>query len=237
MHPLTRRCAHVRALVWIAAMFSLPVAASAQAPPTQSAPLDGTGWQLASATLAVPTPDATARITLRFEDGRVRAASGCNTGTAAYTLDAGTLAVKMFATTRMACTDVLNAWEAAFFAFLSSSPLVSRAGTDLTLTSGPHALVWRAVPVASAKAVTKFIHVAAERVPCTGVAPMMCLQVRDSPDQPWRRHHGEIIGFTHEAGIEYRLRILEDTVPNPPADASAIRWFLDLVVEQRRIAK
>ena len=62
---------------------------------------------------------------------------------------------------------------------------------------------------------------------------MQCLQVRDSPEQAWRLHYGEIAGFTHELGIEYRLRILEDEVPNPPADASSKRWFLDLVVEQR----
>lgn len=46
---------------------------------------------------------------------------------------------------------------------------------------------------------------------------MLCLQVRDSPDQPWRLQYGEIIGFTPEPGVEYRMRILEDTVENPPA--------------------
>lgn len=93
------------------------------------------------------------------------------------------------------------------------------------------------LPEPSASAVQKLVYVAAERAPCTGVAPMLCLQVRDSPDQPWRLHYGEIIGFTPEPGVEYRLRILEDTVENPPADGSSKRWFLDLVVEQRDVGR
>jgi hypothetical protein len=56
--------------------------------------------------------------------------------------------------------------------------------------------------------------------------------VRESPEGPWQLFYGEIIGFSYEPGIEYRLRILEDDVPNPPADGSSRRWFLDLVVEQ-----
>jgi len=85
----------------------------------------------------------------------------------------------------------------------------------------------------SANAQTKFIHVAAERKPCTGVAPMMCLQIREDESAPWQNYYGKIEGFTPEPGIEYRLRVLEETVPNPPADASSKRWTLDLIVEQR----
>jgi hypothetical protein len=104
----------------------------------------------------------------------------------------------------------------------------SLAGTRWSLTDSK-----LAAPVPSAAAVQKSIDVAADRAPCVGVAPMQCLQVRDGPEQPWRLFYGEIIGFTHESGVEYRLRILEDDVPNPPADGSAKRWFLDQVVEQR----
>ena len=66
---------------------------------------------------------------------------------------------------------------------------------------------------------------------------MLCLQVRDSPDQPWRLQYGEIIGFTPEPGVEYRMRILEETGENPPADGSSKRWFLHLVVEQRDVGR
>ncbi|WP_441344471.1 DUF4377 domain-containing protein [Pseudomonas sp. MWU12-2115] len=32
--------------------------------------------------------------------------------------------------------------------------------------------------------------------------------------------------------MAYRLRVKEVKVNNPPADASSIRWILDMVVEQ-----
>ena len=137
------------------------------------------------------------------------------------------------ATTRMACSGAEAEFERRFFGFLASRPSVRLEGTDLSLESDQGTLRMHAEPVPSAAAVQKFIDVAAERVPCVGVGPMQCLQVRDGPEQPWRLHYQDIIGFTHEPGIEYRLRILEDDVPNPPADGSPKRWFLDLVVEQR----
>jgi len=82
---------------------------------------------------------------------------------------------------------------------------------------------------------TRLIYVAAERKPCSGVARMMCLQVRDEPSQPWQLHYGEIEGFQPEPGVAYRLRIKEVKVPNPPADAPARRWVLDMVVEQQLV--
>ena len=89
----------------------------------------------------------------------------------------------------------------------------------------------------SAQAVPKSIYVAPNRRSCTGVAPMRCLQIREQPTDPWRLYYGQIIGFSHEAGFEYQLRILEDVVPNPPADGDDKRWFLDRVVEQRYVGE
>ena len=78
------------------------------------------------------------------------------------------------------------------------------------------------------------IYVAAQRVPCMGVGPMECLQTRERPDQPLQLFYGEIEGFDFQPGTEYRLRIAEESVPNPPADGSAIRTKLDQVLEQRQ---
>jgi len=78
--------------------------------------------------------------------------------------------------------------------------------------------------------------VAPERRPCTGVAPMQCLQVRERANQPWQHHYGDIEGFQFEPGTAYRLRISEIKVANPPADAPDRRWVLETIVEQIRIA-
>jgi hypothetical protein len=61
--------------------------------------------------------------------------------------------------------------------------------------------------------------------------------VRDSAAQPWQFWHGEITGFHFQPGIRYRLRVVEVQDPNPPADASSVRWVLDAVVEQEIVPR
>jgi heat shock protein HslJ len=70
------------------------------------------------------------------------------------------------------------------------------------------------------------------RSPCAGVGPMECLMVRTTTDEEWQLHHTPIEGFEHEPGFEYRLRIREEAVEDPPADASSIRWVLVDVLEK-----
>jgi len=222
------------ALVAGCAAGSPPSAVATDGAPLVSASLAGTRWSLADAQPAGPAPPNGARVQLDFTADRVSARSGCNTGSAAYRLEDGRFVLAgPMATTRMACVGAAAEFEPRFFGFLASQPSARIDSGDLVLETAQSALRFRPEPMPSASAVQKFIYVAADRAPCVGVAPMQCLQVRDTPEQPWRLHYGEIIGFTQEPGIEYRLRILEDDVPNLPADASSKRWFLDLVVEQR----
>jgi heat shock protein HslJ len=82
----------------------------------------------------------------------------------------------------------------------------------------------------------KTLFVAPERKPCTGVAPMECLQVRSAADQPWQYFYSQIEGFTHEPGFDYELRVREEKVANPPADGSSVRWTLVRVVSKRAAA-
>ena len=89
---------------------------------------------------------------------------------------------------------------------------------------------------AASTGVEKALFVAAERKPCTGVGPMQCLQVRDSPDRPWQFFYSEIEGFTHEPGFDYELRVREEKVANPPADGSSLRWTLLRVVSKQAVA-
>jgi hypothetical protein len=89
--------------------------------------------------------------------------------------------------------------------------------------------------VPSDKAVRKRIYVSAVSKPCMGMIPMMCLQIRAHNSDPWQLLYAPIVGFRPAPGIEYRLRVLVDEVPNPPADASSQRWFLDRVLERRRV--
>jgi heat shock protein HslJ len=217
---------------------STPTAAAASGDSHTPVPaLERTRWSLVASGLASAAPEQADRVRLEFKEVRLSADSGCNLGVGAYRLEGNALVIDRMATTRRACPGASGAYESAFFGFLGARPgaKLESAGDELVLEAPGSTLRFRSEPMPRADAVQKFIHVAAERVPCRGVAASTadCLQVRDSPDEPWRAFHGEIIGFTPEPGVEYRLRVLEDPVPNPPADAAARRWYLDLVVDRR----
>lgn len=70
------------------------------------------------------------------------------------------------------------------------------------------------------------LFVASELADCQGVAPMKCMQVKQSMEEPWELMYSSIEGFTYEPGYEYQLEVRSENVPNPPADGSSIRVIL-----------
>lgn len=72
----------------------------------------------------------------------------------------------------------------------------------------------------------KTIIIGAETADCTGVAPMKCLQVKESANGKWTNLYNNIEGFTYEPGYEYVLKIKEEKAENPPADGSSIKYIL-----------
>ncbi len=80
------------------------------------------------------------------------------------------------------------------------------------------------------------------KVPCTGVAPRQCLQVKRGnqlSEGQWENFYSSIQGFDYEPGYLYLLRVRETQLPaaQVPADASSIRYELVEVVEKRRDKK
>lgn len=102
----------------------------------------------------------------------------------------------------------------------------SMAALGMALWAGWSPPAWSAQTTGQAE----YLEVAAQRKPCTGVAPMQCLQVRAPGEAQWRNLHGDIDGFDHEAGKQYLLRVHRVTVDNPPADGASQRLVLDDVV-------
>ncbi len=76
------------------------------------------------------------------------------------------------------------------------------------------------------------IFVAAETAPCTGVAPMDCLQIKESRDAEWQLFYDQIEGFVYEPGFEYELQVREEAIENPPADGSSRKLILVAVVNR-----
>lgn len=76
------------------------------------------------------------------------------------------------------------------------------------------------------------MEVAETRAPCIGMAPQECLLVRRSAGADWEFMYQGIEGFTFEPGFRYRLTVSRHRVPNPPMDASSVRYRLVRVQER-----
>jgi hypothetical protein len=140
--------------------------------------------------------------------------------------------------TRKACPPEAQALDEALLKAVTINHSFEVTPTQLTVMDEDGGIfVFDAVPHPSKAAVTKFIYVASETKDCAGAGPMKCLQIREKAGQPWSNYRGNIVGFSPIPGIEYRLRIKEDTAKNPPADGSGKIWFLDIVVEQKVVDK
>lgn len=76
------------------------------------------------------------------------------------------------------------------------------------------------------------VYVGPNLVDCVGVAPQQCMLVRENPEDDWKYFYDQIEGFQYEEGYLYKLLVLQETDPNPPADRSAIRYRLINVEDQ-----
>jgi heat shock protein HslJ len=79
------------------------------------------------------------------------------------------------------------------------------------------------------------IFIGPDKVSCTGVAPMQCLQYKYAENEPWKLLYGGIEGFEHQSGYLYTLLIREQSISNPPADGSSIKRTLIKVLDQQKI--
>ncbi|MCP9760118.1 DUF4377 domain-containing protein [Aquitalea sp. S1-19] len=184
------------------------------------APLSGQ-WQAGS---------GEGKTTLSLKEGMLAASAGCNRLFGPAEIKDGRLVVGNLASTMMMCPPELMQKEEALKKLLASKPQVEAQAGKLVIKSAAQTLVLDAAPSLEGGK-TRFIYVMGETKPCVGVAPTQCLQVREDKAQPWQNYHGQIEGFTPEAGLNYRLRIKEFDIANPPADAPSKRWVLDMVVE------
>lgn len=175
-------------------------------------------------------------VEVELKQGRLSVSGGCNTMFGTARIENGVLVVDQLASTLKACDQALMQRDRQLSELLKSRPAIRQQGEQLLLGDGKQQLVLKAQEDLSAYPL-KFIYVGAERQRCVGVAPMQCLQVRDSKDQPWQHFYGEIEGFKPEPGIAYRLRVREVPVASPPADAPNRRWVLDMVIEQEVVAR
>ncbi len=215
-------------------------------------------WQQADGSLRdIPHGDNGQPIIFEFNSGidaaqgTVSGTSGCNRFTGSYGKTASGIRFDKVATTRMACPPPRMALESSLLKAMQT-PFVT-VGTQPSAGSMGRQIVWktadgdllqfaqreaqggqRSAAADAAAGVEKTVYLDSQRVECSGVGKMMCYRWRESPDAAWQLWYGPIEGLDFEAGTAYKLRVREYKVPNPPADASSIRWQLIRVEERRR---
>lgn len=75
-----------------------------------------------------------------------------------------------------------------------------------------------------------------QRVSCTGVAPMECLEVKIGKDKDWSYFYDEIEGFDYEPGYVYKLKVERTKRKgNLPADASVYTYKLKKMVCKKKV--
>ena len=216
-------------------------------------------WQQADGTLRdIPHGDNGQPVIFEFNggidaaQGTVSGTSGCNRFTGGYGKTDTGIRFDRIAGTRMACPPPRMELESALLKAMQS-PFVT-VGTQPSAGSTGRQIIWktadadllqfveregvgqRGARVEAASGVEKTVYIDSQRVECSGVGKMSCYRWRESPDAPWQLWYGPIEGLDFEPGVSYKLRVREYQVPNPPADASSIRWQL-LNVESRTRAK
>ncbi|KAF3996795.1 META and DUF4377 domain-containing protein [Glaciimonas immobilis] len=216
---------------------------SSESTATDDPQLLSSRWELTSwPEHIIPNGDNGDPVVLNFSvekgEGRVSGRAWCNQFTAPFSIRGpGRLTIVEAVTTRMACDEPAMRFEADFLEKLQAVNNYKITGKKLSMqTVDGKTMTFQAREKVGATAKIKFIYVAAKKVPCsTGVMQTTCYQIREDKKAPWQLWYGDIIGFKPSPGVQYRLRILEEQVPNPAADASAVKWTLDIIVEQELV--
>lgn len=73
---------------------------------------------------------------------------------------------------------------------------------------------------------TERLIIASKQADCVGVAPQKCLVVKRSANEDWEFFYNGVEGFNYEPGYEYEIEVKKETVENPAADQSSIRYIL-----------
>lgn len=207
--------------------------------PTGQQALEGIDWRLVSAPGTRPgaSLSGAGAATLRFDGERFSMRGPCNRHGGAWKREGDRLSLGneggAIASTKMLCPPEVMAREQALLAAMRQPLTVSFEGPFLQLVAGDGS-TWRfdSRDLPPAEGRERIVNVAGQRAPCTGVTPMLCLQVRSQPGAAWELHYGEIEGFDWQVGVEYVIRVREYAVENPPADGSSLRWVLEEVLER-----
>ena len=201
----------------------------------QKMALENTSWQLMATEQSLPKTEKP--ITLTFsENNRLAGSSGCNRYMGSFKVNGNQFEIKSpLASTRMACPEASMEREKQFLEALNAAKnyqINDKGELEIQYGSGKDNNVLRFSPTKTSEVTEKIIYVDRRTVPCTGVAPQQCWQVRESKSDDWKLLYHGIKGFNYEQGYLYKLRVREEIIANPPADGSSREWVLVDIIEK-----
>lgn len=74
-----------------------------------------------------------------------------------------------------------------------------------------------------------------DKVDCTGVGPMKCLQVKYKESDDWEYFYSGITNFKHEEGYRYTLKVKRIERMHVPADASKYEYQLIKILKKEKV--
>ncbi|QLI82920.1 META and DUF4377 domain-containing protein [Chitinibacter fontanus] len=164
--------------------------------------------------------------------GKLSGFAGCNHYRGI--LKSAPLRVGALAATRKMCPDAgAMQLEQQFLSTLGKATKLERTNQDeiAFFDEKNQSLRFKRLP---ARPVERIIWIGPEKKPCSaGVMKTDCLQYKSSPASEWFNFYGQIEGFDWHAGSTYKLKVREEKIANPPADASAIKTTLIEVLETK----
>ncbi len=225
--------------------------------------LDGYHWRLQDATDAQGRSiDAllvrpAQPLQFDFADGRIRIANACNGMSGDIRIDADTLRIGALVSTKMACADpAVMALDAEVAKRLEGDIAFRLLESDppqllLNVVNGDRLrFVGMAAPEIrfGNPGATVFMEIAAHTRPCQHPmmpSPRQCLEVRElhydaeglrsGTPGAWQLFHDTIEDYTHQEGVRNVLRIKRFPIANPPMDAPATGYVLDMVIESETV--
>ncbi len=85
------------------------------------------------------------------------------------------------------------------------------------------------------RSTTETLIVGPSKVPCEGLSPQDCLQVKKDSAAAWENFYGTIEGFDYEPGYQYTLMVDVTKNKSAAADSSSIMYSLKEVLDKKKI--
>lgn len=178
---------------------------------------------------AVVPPPQGAEAYFEITDEGISGFAGCNNFSGTVSYEDG-LSFGPLATTRKACNETIMTFENNLLNIFTNTAGVDHSEGILSLKNADGLLL-----ATFLEAEEKTLFVGPEQAECVGVAPQMCLLVKESQDEAYTFFYDSITGFEWEEGFEYELRVRVTEIAQPLADASSLNYSLIEVVDKTAV--